>query len=164
MHVHTHIHTHTHTHTYTHIHTHTHIYAHTHTHTHTHTHIHTYIHTHTHTHTCTHTHTHTHTYTHTHTNIHTGIAKDLQSLDNFLVDGTVLLNTGVAKTIVAMSTNALLLDRERQTEKGMEVPTERVKNKNDAEDVDKETEGTRIIMEGKNDIKTDHGNFSLLTL
>ena len=39
-----------------------------------------------------------------------GVSKDLQALDLILVDGTVLMNSGIAKTIVAMTTNPHLLD------------------------------------------------------
>jgi hypothetical protein len=39
-----------------------------------------------------------------------GMCKDLQALDTLLVDGTVLMNSGVAKTVVAISTNTQLAD------------------------------------------------------
>ena len=38
------------------------------------------------------------------------MCKDLQALDTLLVDGTVLMNSGVAKTVVAISTNTQLAD------------------------------------------------------
>ena len=77
---------------------------------------------------------------------HTGISKDLHVLDNFLVDGTVLLNTGVAKTVVSMTSNALLLDRES------------VKEKENKED----NKGVRRAEETQTGNIKDQGNFIIL--
>ena len=66
-------------------------------------------------------------------------------LDNFLVDGTVLLNTGVGKTVHAMSSNPLLLDRNKDS----------VNEKEIKEDIkEKEGTGRKTQME----TSTDQGN------
>ena len=61
------------------------------------------------------------------------------------MDGTVLLNTGVGKTVHAMSSNPLLLDRNKES----------VKEKEIKEDMKgKEGTGNKPLME----TSTDQGN------
>ena len=61
------------------------------------------------------------------------------------MDGTVLLNTGVGKTVHAMSSNSLLLDRNKES----------VKEKEIKEDMKgKEGTGNNTLME----ISIDQGN------
>ena len=78
---------------------------------------------------------------------HTGISKDLHLLDNFLVDGTVLLNTGVAKTVVSMTSNALLLDRESMKEKENKEDNKEVRRTEEAQTGNFKEQGKFIILD-----------------
>ena len=78
---------------------------------------------------------------------HTGISKDLHVLDNFLVDGTVLLNTGVAKTVVSMTSNALLLDRESMKEKENKEDNKGVRREEEAQTGNIKDQGKFIILD-----------------
>ena len=78
---------------------------------------------------------------------HTGISKDLHVLDNFLVDGTVLLNTGVAKTVVSMTSNALLLDRESVKEKESKEDNKGVRREEETQTGNFKEQGKFIILD-----------------
>ena len=78
---------------------------------------------------------------------HTGISKDLHLLDNFLVDGTVLLNTGVAKTVVSMTSNALLLDRESVKEKENKEDNKGVRREEETQTGNIKEQGKSIILD-----------------
>ena len=78
---------------------------------------------------------------------HTGISKDLHLLDNFLVDGTVLLNTGVAKTVVSMTSNALLLDRESMKEKENKEDNKGVRREEETQTGNIKEQGKSIILD-----------------